>query len=102
MAYREFLDEHGRMWKVWDVNPDEQVSIARTTPAESHDRLRAERSEQARSEVTPSRTRGWLAFQSDRESRRFSPIPQGWENASESQLSDYLHRASPVQNRYRV
>ena len=101
MAYREFQDEKETWWKVWDVTPDEPIFRPRT-PISVRAQAREERASQARTEVTPSRSRGWLAFQSSTESRRLSPIPSGWENASERDLGAYLHQATPVQNRYRV
>ena len=101
MAYREFQDEKGTWWKVWDVTPDERIFRPRT-PVSVRAQAREERSVQARSEVTPSRSRGWLAFQSATDSRRLSPIPPGWETANERDLGAFLLQATPVQNRYRA
>lgn len=101
MAYREFQDNQGTWWKVWDVTPDEQIFRPRT-PVSVRAQAREDRSTHARGEVTPSRSRGWLAFQSSGESRRLSPIPAGWETASEENLAAFLIEASPVQNRYRA
>lgn len=101
MAYRDFLDKDGNHWKVWDVIPDESIFVPRRSTPRSSPRV-SDPKGQARSEVTPARTRGWLAFQSSGENRRLSPIPEGWENASESELASYLQKASQVQNRYRA
>ena len=102
MAYREFLDENGERWKVWDVTPDERIFAPRTPTPPSQAGLRLERSQSARTEVTPTRSRGWLAFQSSRENRRLSPIPPRWEEASDADLAAFMREASPVQNRYRA
>lgn len=102
MAYHEFSDEKGERWKVWDVTPDESIFAVRTPTPSSQARLGEERSQQAKGEVTPSRSRGWLAFQSNEENRRLSPIPPRWEEASDADLAAYLRKANPVQNRYRA
>ena len=102
MAFREFLDEKGERWKVWDVTPDERIFAPRTPTPPSQTGVRSDRAQETRTEVTPTRTRGWLAFQSSKENRRLSPIPPKWEEASEADLAAFMRRASPVQNRYRA
>lgn len=37
-----------------------------------------------------------LAFESDRERRRFAPVPHGWENASVAELEKMLARALTI------
>lgn len=101
MAYREFIDAKGLLWKAWDVTPDQRIFLKRRTPARGMaERTPAEA--MTASEVTPSRERGWLSFQSLEENRRLSPIPPGWEEASDEQLASYLQQALPVKNRYRA
>ena len=78
MALREFTDEGGRQWIVWDTSQ----SLAGTSLAS-----------------------GWLAFEaSDGERRRLAPIPNspdGWANATEAELCTWcaLGEAAPPKRR---
>ena len=105
MGYREFKDAKGELWKAWDVTPDQRIFLKRKTPAFGTSTGRPERTSaesMTASDVTPSRERGWLSFQSREENRRLSPIPAGWESASEADMRNYLDSAVPVKNRYRA
>jgi hypothetical protein len=55
MALREFEDQAGRRWAVWDTFP---ATTAGLSP-EYHD--------------------GWLTFDDGTERRRLSPVPPNWE-----------------------
>ena len=99
MAHRTFTDAGGCRWEMWDVVPqwterrsgqDRRVQTQRIGPAYDR-RFRAER----RRALTDSRLRlrisaglesGWLCFKSHGERRRLAPIPQGWEEASATEL----------------
>ncbi|HJR65206.1 MAG TPA: hypothetical protein VJ802_02170 [Gemmatimonadaceae bacterium] len=72
MAYREFVDNAGTMWRVWDTYP-----VAANT-------LRT---------VSPSFAGGWLTFESDTERRRLAPIPAGWEIATRQLMIHWCARA---------
>jgi hypothetical protein len=75
MAYRNFTDEHGQRWEVFDAAfPAAQARLAKHYPA-------------------------WLCFDSATEKRRLSPIPDGWEHASTEQLQNLLALAEPVKLR---
>ncbi len=104
MAFREFTDAKGEIWKVWDVTPDQRIVLRRRTPARGI-AGRSERTEAESlvpSDVTPSREGGWLAFQSREENRRLSPIPPEWENSTDVEMRGYLAKASQVKNRYKT
>ena len=104
MGYREFKDSKGATWKVWDVTPDQRIFVKRRVSGPGL-AVRPERTVAeaiAASDVTPSRERGWLAFQSAEENRRLSPIPSNWEDASEGDMRGYLEQASQVKNRYKA
>ncbi|MGQ0715250.1 MAG: hypothetical protein ACT4PJ_16245 [Gemmatimonadaceae bacterium] len=81
MALREFSDADGRRWRVWDIRPDQL-----------HGATRAE-------DYLQSMIHGWLAFEpaGGGEKRRLSPIPPGWDSASEAELEKMLERAEPSQ-----
>ena len=80
MALREFSDEAGREWRVWDVRTE---NIHPATLAEDYMRDYID---------------GWLAFEAiDGEAKcRLSPIPLKWESAGRDQLAVWLRRAEAV------
>lgn len=80
MGLRDFTDGTGCRWRVWDIRPEQMHRAAR-----AEDYLQAVIS-------------GWLAFESEggSEKRRLSPIPSGWETATEEELERLLDRAEPV------
>lgn len=92
MAYREFIDETGSTWKVWDVKPQ-----ARYVP-EQQNELHTTNPDGLR-HVSPDWRSGWLAFQSEQSSRRLRGIPGGWETTGEFKLRDYLKHAAAVRQR---
>lgn len=83
MALREFTDERGGEWKVWDVTADQ---IHPKTKAEDYMHDLAE---------------GWLVFEhaDGEEKRRLCPFPEGWENGSDADLRALLARADKVKRR---
>ena len=80
MALRDFTDKQGRAWRVWDVTPETMHPSTRT-----EDYMR-------------DYLEGWLTFESvDGEAKcRLTPIPKGWETATVTQLTQWLHEAQPV------
>jgi len=82
MALREFTDERGRRWRVWDIRPDQL-----------HGATRAE-------DYLQNMIHGWLAFEpaGGGEKRRLSPIPRGWEKATDAELEAMLERAERAQS----
>ena len=75
MPYREFMDDGGTFWRVWDTHP-----VAANT-------LRT---------VSPTYAGGWLTFESDAERRRLAPIPPDWEFASRDLMEHWCARAALV------
>jgi hypothetical protein len=80
MPLREFTDEDGREWKVWDILPEQM-----------DDRTRAE-------DFLQNYLDGWLVFESadGREKCRLHPIPPRWTDRTEAELRVMLHAAEPV------
>ena len=99
MAYREFTDDRGREWKVWDVYPTlaERRLRAAGPPAGARERRR---SAERRLNIPPHMAHGWLTFESrSGERRRLAPIPKvegGWSTASERELSAWCAAAEPA------
>lgn len=75
VGYREFVDDAGTAWRVWDTRP-----VAANT-------LRS---------VSPNYADGWLTFESDAERRRLAPIPPEWEFASRARMAHWCARALQV------
>ena len=104
MALREFRDGSGRHWEVWDtvpVAPSGDYSdtpmgrlLANSREGTQHETDRAPTPMPGR--FTPGRELGWLTFASGTSRRRLSPIPDGWQSMSESDLAGHLMRADAV------
>ena len=97
MSHREFLDEEGRSWEVWDVRPstlDSSASII-DGPGELADLERHVR-QLVRLNLPTELRGGWLAFRSREESRRLVPIPQRWVAMDDQDLALLVRAASPI------
>ena len=116
MAHRTLIDETGARWEVWDVQPQwvnrrsdgerRQRSIddpGVAPPVLEHrrgvERRHVERKPVPRVTMPEGLSQGWLTFESAAERRRLSPIPSGWETATEAQLAALCARASTVPTR---
>jgi hypothetical protein len=111
MATRIFTDERGVQWTVWAVYPawvDRRVGQDRRLRGDP-DRGRIEVNRRTgtvrrrglpdsgpRVRMAPNMSAGWLAFESGTERRRVSPIPPGWEEASDSELAGLCAKANPA------
>ena len=96
MTSREFTDERGELWRVWDVHPD---SLERRMANDHHLRPAHERrrTPQVRVRVSdPVMSHGWLAFENRYERRRLAPIPEGWQEMDATQLRHLLADARPT------
>lgn len=69
MAYRDFTDEAGNGWRVWDTYPQKPDIVA------------------------PGLKGGWLSFESVGEKWRLAPVPEGWAEAEEPRLRELLAAA---------
>jgi hypothetical protein len=95
MAYREFTDDRGRLWKAWDVYPTlAERRLRAAGPPRGRERRRAA---QQRPRVQANLERGWLTFESnDGQRRRLAPVPEyagGWAAAPEDQLRAWCGQA---------
>ena len=72
MPIKEFTDSNGVRWRVWPTIPEKRTA------------------------VMPEMRDGWLSFDSGRERRRFSPIPDDWENLPAQRLELLCKVAGPV------
>jgi len=109
MAHRAFTDVTGVLWQVWEVIPqwaDRRAGNARRTDVNRPTGARGleQRREPDRRRGLPDRIPrvrlgngldgGWLAFESSGQRRRLSPIPAGWEEASDVELERMCQRAA--------
>lgn len=80
MPLREFTDETGRAWRVWDITAEK---LHPSTRAENH---------------MQSVLEGWLAFEAEDggAKARLYPIPREWTTATDDDLRAMLRRAEPV------
>lgn len=72
MAYRDFTDEAGQGWRVWDTYPQKPEIVAQELKS------------------------GWLSFESAGEKLRLAPVPKGWEEGAETELRGLLQAARKV------
>jgi len=84
MAVREFLDEHGKSWRVWCILPE---AIHPVTRAEDY--------------LADCYQLGWLVFEttSGDEKRRLCPFPRDWETVDEGSLRSLLAESEAVRSR---
>lgn len=71
-GFRQFRDSRGVEWKVWAVVPAASAIV----------RTRSQRWQS-----------GWLLFESDKESRRLSPIPPDWQDRLDRELEGLCTQA---------
>lgn len=99
MAARDFTDERGRRWTVWEVYPTlaERRHRNEGPPPGTRERRR---DVERRLRLRPTMTEGWLAFEStDGERRRLMPIPHtsaGLAAASVDELRAWCAMAEPA------
>lgn len=100
MPHRQFVDDAGAEWTVYDVNPrlherrsHERRDIASDAEGVSSDR----RAEDRRATIGTIRsgrlTKGWLCFESHAERRRLQPVPENWHLMSDTDLAGLLQQA---------
>ena len=97
MAHREFQDERGQLWEVWDVVPerrDRRSGLDRRQHArETFDRRKVK---VLSAVITGDLAKGWLVFSSKFERRRYAPLPERWCDATEPDLRLWCARAVAI------
>jgi hypothetical protein len=81
MALREFRDDHGVQWQVWDTQPTLRIFGEAAAATHLHE----------------DAANGWLTFQSSRERRRFFQVPPEWETMPDDELRRLCRHAVPVE-----
>lgn len=75
-GHRAFLDAAGVQWDAFAVYPTQKG--------------------EDQSQLPEPYRHGWLAFDSDAEKRRLTPVPNGWESLPEQELRALCERAEVV------
>jgi hypothetical protein len=110
MALKNFRDERGNEWRVWDVVPQRlQGRPERRSAERRRGGVHAYSGPERRSGtdrrsgtvvgLSASLGMGWLCFENGEEKRRLTPIPAGWDEAGDGELAGLLERARPVSRR---
>jgi hypothetical protein len=107
MPYRTFVDTTGTEWQAWDIIPQlgERRSavtdrrVVSVPPAADRRRHVRRVGTSKRASLRGIYAQGWLCFDSGREKRRLSPIPNDWATCGEEALEAYVRRAEPVNAR---
>src|SRR5687768_6483162 len=104
MPSRMFIDSHGVEWTVWAVAPswvERRTGRDRRGPTTLEravfDHLHPERRTRSRRrglsdsgprvKISEDLTGGWLAFEGGGQRKRLTPIPNGWEDLSDTELA---------------
>jgi len=77
VALRNFRDQAGTEWRVWNVEPTSFVAASIVGQPVDEERPR------------------WLCFESREEKRRLIPAPDGWDATTDAELDD-LRRSAEV------
>jgi hypothetical protein len=96
MSHREFTDEDGRTWEVWDVHPSGLESSGSGGLSREVIDLESTVRRLLRLNLPNELREGWLAFRSDEESRRLAPIPSSWVALEDSDLAMLVRTAKPI------
>ena len=106
MSYRLFDDSRGTEWQVWDVvprleerrlavKPERRVEI-KVIPFADRRRISRRIVQTRRALLSGTYAQGWLCFESPREKRRLSPIPDDWTTCDEETLEGYMNQGVRV------
>ena len=90
MATREFVDDDGTLWMMWEVHPalTDRRQVRNSSPPNEVEERRKPRS--FLSPIPGQMHAGWLAIQSATERRRITPVPEGWLERSDDELRAML------------
>jgi hypothetical protein len=95
MPHREIRDVEGIPWEVWQVTPtmvERRETDTGPHPVEGERRIRPA----FRAVLPQSYREGWLAFRSPAERRRLAPVPQEWDQLTDTRLLELLALSEAV------
>ena len=95
MTHRKIKDGTGRAWDVWEVYPSAvEQRMSGEYPAVPDGGVPAREKREVRIRVPSALQDGWLAFQSGKDRRRLTPIPERWVTLDDTELIQLLARAA--------
>ena len=94
MPLRDFLDDGGQEWHVWETRPT--TSAANIGSSGEDDAGSPSDKPTEFPLLSKKREAGWLTFTAANERRRLSPIPDDWELADETSLRTFLKTADRI------
>lgn len=95
MAQREFRDDRGVTWMVWEVHP-KLAERRRTRVPIPPDFKERRLNHHVRVPVDDQYAQGWLVFRTAGERRRLTPIPPNWSDVSNDVLLQWCTEATPT------
>lgn len=112
MPYRIFVDSAGTEWQVWDIVPrlserrsgehaDRRVRIAVIPFADRREESRR-LTETRHAILRGTYAQGWLCFESNKDKRRHTPIPEDWTTCSDERLEAYLLHGERVSGAHQM
>ena len=100
MTHRKIKDGLGRAWDVWEVYPSAvEQRMSGEVPAVLDGEPPAREKREVRIRVPSALQDGWLAFQSGKDRRRLTPIPERWVTLDDEELVLLLARADRLTER---
>jgi hypothetical protein len=94
MCHRQFVDDDGSVWAVWDVNPARiWEALGTSTPAREADSGGEGTGRRRAGPLDHTLAAGWLCFESAGQKLRLAPIPADWEALASTDLA-LLRRAA--------
>jgi hypothetical protein len=89
MSHRQFVDDDGSVWAVWDVYPSRIWESLSTSATGMTTRVRTGPLHQALAA-------GWLCFESGERKLRLAPIPASWDALATADLAELRKSATAV------
>lgn len=87
MTHRKIKDGLGRAWDVWEVYPSAvEQRMSGEYPAVPDGDASTREKREVRIRVPSALQDGWLAFQSGKDRRRLTPIPEQWVTLDDEEL----------------
>jgi hypothetical protein len=108
VTHRQFKDQQGKLWDVWQVHPaaiERRFSARRVEKDERVDAVERRSGLERRAEkfsrnpVAAEFAYGWLCFETAGEKRRLAPVPEGWDTADDETIEQWCCVAKPVVRR---
>ena len=102
MTTREFVDDDGTLWMMWEVHPALTDRRQVRNPSRPNELEERRKPRSALSPLPGQMRAGWLAIQSATERRRVAPVPEGWVDRTDDELKEMLKSSENTGRRRRL